>query len=82
MTAAFERGLRSVPDDIREIAMDAIRNPDSYQLKKLHQSGKLRRNSWSVRLANQGYRAVAARSGSTWVWYFIGDHGEYDRLMR
>jgi hypothetical protein len=28
-----------------------------------------------------GYRAVAALDGDTWVWFWIGSHAEYDKLL-
>lgn len=28
-----------------------------------------------------GYRAVGALDGDTMVWYWIGSHAEYDRLL-
>jgi hypothetical protein len=29
-----------------------------------------------------GYRAVGARKGDTIIWYWIGSHADYDRLLR
>jgi hypothetical protein len=28
-----------------------------------------------------GYRAVAALDGNTWVWFWIGSHADYDKLL-
>ncbi len=28
-----------------------------------------------------GYRAVGVRAGDTFVWYWIGPHGSYDKLL-
>jgi hypothetical protein len=28
-----------------------------------------------------GYRAMAAQDGQTWVWFWIGSHAEYDKLL-
>lgn len=35
---------------------------------------------WSARVSGS-YRAVAIMDGDTVVWFFIGTHAEYDRLL-
>lgn len=35
---------------------------------------------WSARIGND-YRAVAVRDGDDLVWFWIGTHAEYDRLL-
>jgi hypothetical protein len=35
---------------------------------------------WSVCI-NQSYRAVGVRTGDVIIWFFIGTHAEYDRLL-
>lgn len=35
---------------------------------------------WSVRVGLH-YRAVAVQRGDDMVWFWIGSHGEYDRLI-
>jgi hypothetical protein len=35
---------------------------------------------WSVRIS-RSYRAVAARRGDQFFWFWIGSHAEYDRLI-
>jgi len=46
----------------------------SLQFKKV---GKI----WSARV-NLAVRALAAEDGETFVWFWIGDHREYERLIR
>jgi len=46
----------------------------SLHLKKV---GRL----WSVRVGLH-YRALAVEDGSDLVWFWIGTHAEYDRLLR
>jgi len=46
----------------------------SLRLKKV---GRL----WSVRVGLH-YRALAVEDGSDLVWFWIGTHAEYDRLLR
>lgn len=36
---------------------------------------------WSARVG-LGYRALATRDGDTVIWFWIGKHEEYDRLLR
>ena len=38
-------------------------------------------NIWSVRV-NMEYRALAVREKGTVVWYWIGDHNRYEKLLR
>ena len=37
-------------------------------------------NDWSARITGD-YRAVGVMDGDTVIWYFIGTHAEYDRLL-
>lgn len=36
---------------------------------------------WSVRIS-QSYRALAVRDGSVLIWFWIGTHADYDKLLR
>lgn len=36
---------------------------------------------WSAR-ANIGFRAFAIQDGEDFIWFWIGNHQEYERLMR
>jgi hypothetical protein len=40
----------------------------------------LRDDLWSVRI-NQNYRALGRRNGASIVWFWIGTHADYDRLV-
>lgn len=37
-------------------------------------------NYWSVRVS-RGYRALAEREDNDLYWFWIGPHGEYDRII-
>jgi len=52
---------------------DDPRHP-SLQFKKV---GKF----WSVRIGLR-YRALAVETNDAYLWFWIGSHGEYDRLIR
>jgi len=41
---------------------------------------ELRPGVWSVRI-NDGYRALGLREGELIVWFWIGTHAQYDRLI-
>jgi hypothetical protein len=36
---------------------------------------------WSARVSD-AYRAVSIRQGNTFMWFWIGDHDSYERLLR
>lgn len=38
-------------------------------------------NVWSVRI-NHNYRALGKRDGNVIVWFWIGTHADYDRLLK
>jgi hypothetical protein len=48
----------------------------SLQFKRVHASEPI----YSVR-AGLGWRAVGVRSDDAMVWFWIGSHAEYDRLL-
>ena len=78
-TPRFWRCYHALPDELRRLAdqgfellkLDA-RHP-SLQLKKI---GRY----WSVRVGLH-HRALAFQHESDLVWYWIGSHAEYDRLL-
>jgi len=41
---------------------------------------KKTRNVWSIRIGG-GYRALALLKGTTFHWFWIGTHDEYERLL-
>lgn len=81
-TARFRRAYAELPERIRLQARDAYRtfarDPQhpSLHLKRVHPT----RPVYSARVG-LGYRALAVREGERWVWFWIGSHAEYDRLL-
>jgi hypothetical protein len=65
--------LQAQADKQFELLKHDPRHP-SLQFKKV---GKI----WSARV-NQAVRALAAENGDDFVWFWIGDHREYERLIR
>jgi hypothetical protein len=78
-TAKFWHFHAQLPDAIRRLA-DA-----NYELLKAdprHPSLHFKKAGrfWSVRIGIH-YRAVAVEDGSDIVWFWIGHHSEYDRII-
>ena len=36
---------------------------------------------WSVRVS-EGYRALAVRQANAFIWVWIGNHDDYERLLK
>lgn len=81
-TRQFRDGLAELPLDIQERARKAYalfqQNPShrSLQFKPVHP----RRPIWSARVTRD-YRVLGIRDGDTIVWFWIGSHAEYDRII-
>jgi hypothetical protein len=81
-TARFRRAYAELPERVRSQARDAYRtfvqDPQhpSLRLKPVHPT----RPVYSVRVG-LGYRALAVRENEVWIWFWIGSHAEYDRLL-
>ncbi len=79
---SFRTAFAKLPTDIQRRARAAYRrfqNDPTHpglQFKRLHTSLPL----WSVRITDS-YRAVGVRDDTSIVWFFIGTHAEYDRLL-
>ena len=79
-TSRFWELYDQLPKDIRQTAVKQYRlwlqNPryPSVQFKKIGEF-------WSARITDD-YRALGIMEGDTVVWFWIGTHQEYERLMR
>lgn len=82
-TRRFRELLAKLPEDIRRQARGAYRlflaNPGhpSLQFKPVHPSAPI----YSARIS-LGYRAVGTIDQGCVVWFWIGPHSEYDKLLR
>ena len=81
--ASFRRDFARLPKEIQKCAKAAYQrfkidpSHPGLQFKRLHLTLPL----WSVRVSDS-YRAVGVRaSDDAIVWFFIGTHAEYDRLL-
>jgi mRNA-degrading endonuclease RelE of RelBE toxin-antitoxin system len=81
-TRQFREKLAELPKDIQGRARKAYalfsENPGhrSLQFKRVHP----RRPIWSARVTGD-YRVLGIRDGDEIVWFWIGPHSEYDRII-
>jgi hypothetical protein len=77
---SFWEAYRALPDQVRFAANDAFQllksNPShpSLRLKKVG-------NFWSARIGLH-HRALASGIDGGLLWFWIGSHADYDRLVR
>ena len=82
-TAEFRRLFANLPQPVQQQARAAYRqfqsDPSypSLRFKKVHPELPI----YSVRVG-KNYRTVGQIDGDTVIWFWIGSHAEYDRLLR
>ena len=79
-TAEFWTRYRLLPDEVRAAARRAYRlwsqNPRAPALRF-----KKVRDVYAVRIGTTGYRALASTEPDGFLWFWIGPHDEYLRLL-
>ena len=81
-TSDFRRDLDQLPAKVKQQANEAYRvfvgNPNhpGLKFKKLPPHSDI----WSVRI-NNDYRAIGRWRGEVILWFFIGSHADYDKLI-
>ena len=81
-TERFRQALEDLPQRIQRSARRAyrsfLRDPShpALQLKKVHATLPI----FSARVA-LGYRALGTLQGDTMVWFWVGSHAEFDRVV-
>lgn len=82
-TEKFRKAFADLPADVQKQARQAYRlfieNPQhpSLRFKPIHPN----RPIYSVRVGID-YRAVGIKDDNEIIWYWIGSHAEYDKLIR
>ena len=82
-TNRFRKAYAQLPEHVQRRAREAYRlfrdNPShpSLRFKQVHATLPI----YSARVG-LGYRALAVRDDDTVVWFWIGTHADYDRLIR
>ena len=83
LTEEFVQLFSKLPESVQDQARKNYRlwraDPlyPSLHFKRIH----ARENVYSVRVGI-GWRAVGIREGDTINWFWIGSHGDYDKLLR
>ena len=81
-TPRFRAAFDDLPEKVQHSARRAYRtflkNPShpSLHFKQVHAV----RPIFSARVA-LGYRALCVRDGEEFIWFWIGSHADYDRLL-
>jgi hypothetical protein len=81
-TRRFRACLAELPTDVRRRAREAFllwrENPNhpGLEFKRLRTRGEV----YSARIG-MDWRALAVRDEDTFIWFWIGSHAEYDRLL-
>jgi len=77
---SFWQHLEALPKPIQRIAREKFAIWQREPFQSSLQFKELASGVWSVRVNDQ-YRALARRKGELIVWFWIGSHAEYDRLI-
>lgn len=81
-TERFRKALAALPEQVRAQARLAYRlfQQDPWhaglQFKQVHPSQPI----YSARVG-LGYRALGVRDGDLIIWFWIGSHADYDRMI-
>ena len=81
-TERFWKAYSKLPTHIRRKARETYRlwqeNPGhpGLQFKQVHQTKPI----YSVRVSI-GWRAVGVKENETMIWFWIGSHADYDKLL-
>jgi plasmid maintenance system killer protein len=82
-TERFRKCFNRLPSQIQRQARTSYQqfkeNPQhpSLRFKPVHNSQPI----YSVRV-NRQYRALSIKDGDTLIWFWIGDHEDYDALLK
>ena len=79
-TPDFWYCYRLLPKEVQELAdrcYELLEQNPHYPSLHLKKVGQL----WSVRIGIH-YRALAVQNETDIVWFWIGSHSEYDRILR
>ena len=82
-TRRFREAFANLPKEVRKQVLQAYqlfrKNPHhpSLRFKKVDEDS----STWSVRVG-LAYSALGIMEGSTVIWFWIGSHADYERLVR
>ena len=81
-TKDFWREYEKLPDSVKDLAKksyELFKNNQSHpslQFKKVNNDPQV----YSVRITLY-YRALGVKDNDTIIWFWIGNHGDYDKLV-
>ena len=78
-TAAFWQAYDRLPEHVQRLAdknFQLLKSNPSHPALHLKKTGRY----WSVR-AGISWRALAVEDGGDLVWFWIGSHSDYDKLL-
>jgi hypothetical protein len=81
-TERFRKAFEGLPEQVQRQAREAYklftRNPyhPSLRFKQVHPTQPI----YSVRVSLE-YRALGVREGEEMIWFWIGSHADYDKLI-
>jgi hypothetical protein len=81
-TRRFREALARLPEPVRRRAREAyrlfLRHPHhpGLRFKRVHATEPI----WAVRITRD-YRALGVQAGDEMIWFWIGSHADYDRLL-
>jgi hypothetical protein len=76
----FWRLYDALPPEVRQLAdksFDLLKHDPRHPSLHFKKVGRF----WSARVGAH-YRALAVQDGDDLIWFWIGDHASYDRLVR
>lgn len=82
-TARFRKAFKALPATIQRQARAAYQrfrsdpSHPSLRFKPVHKTQPI----YSVRV-NLNYRALGVKEGEAIIWFWIGDHEDYDELLK
>jgi hypothetical protein len=78
-TSKFWSSYDRLPKSVRDLA---DKNYSMLKLDPFHPSLHFKKvgRFWSVRVG-MGYRALGVREDDSLVWFWIGSHSQYDKLI-
>ena len=79
-TPGFWYWYRQLPEHVRDVAdknFDLLRNNLHHPSLRFKKIGEL----WTVRVG-RGFRALAHSREEGMVWFWIGDHAAYERMLQ
>ena len=77
----FWRCLERLPTRVQELARQKYALWRRFPRHPSLHFKELRPGLWSLRIS-RGYRALAWREDQEYLWFWIGTHAEYDRIIR